>query len=86
MLLDCGRHYFDVPFIKRLLDLMALYKLNRFHWHLTEDQVRPPCTQPADHLACDVHARLRMRPTGQGWQLALPSDRTTLVQHGSRAQ
>ena len=39
MLLDVGRHYFDVPFIYKMLDTMALYKLNRFHWHLTEDQV-----------------------------------------------
>jgi len=37
-LLDCGRHYMPVPFIKRVIDLMALYKFNRFHWHLTEDQ------------------------------------------------
>lgn len=36
--LDCGRHFFPVSFIKRYLDWMARYKLNRFHWHLTEDQ------------------------------------------------
>jgi hexosaminidase len=36
--LDVGRHMFPVDFIKKHLDLMALYKLNRFHWHLTEDQ------------------------------------------------
>ena len=28
-----------MPFLKRLLDMLALHKLNRFHWHLTEDQV-----------------------------------------------
>jgi len=39
VLLDCGRHFFGVPFLKRLLDTLALHKLNRFHWHLTEDQV-----------------------------------------------
>ncbi len=38
MLLDVGRHFFGVAFLKRLLDLMALLKMNRFHWHLTEDQ------------------------------------------------
>ncbi len=38
MHLDVGRHLFPVAFIKRYLDLMALYKMNRFHWHLTEDQ------------------------------------------------
>jgi hexosaminidase len=36
--LDVCRHFFDVSFIKRLLDVMAIYKLNRFHWHLTDDQ------------------------------------------------
>jgi hexosaminidase len=36
--LDVARHFFPVAFIKRYLDLMALYKLNRFHWHLTDDQ------------------------------------------------
>lgn len=39
VLLDVGRHFFPVPFILKLLDLLALYKMNRFHWHLTEDQV-----------------------------------------------
>ncbi|MFO7893762.1 MAG: family 20 glycosylhydrolase [Longimicrobiales bacterium] len=36
--LDVGRHFFGVEFVKRYLDAMAAYKLNRFHWHLTEDQ------------------------------------------------
>lgn len=39
LLVDVGRHFFPVPFILKVLDLMALYKMNRFHWHLTEDQV-----------------------------------------------
>ena len=38
VLLDVGRHFFKVPEIKRHLDVMALYKFNVFHWHLTEDQ------------------------------------------------
>lgn len=38
MHLDVGRHYFPVSFIKKYLDVMALYKMNYFHWHLTEDQ------------------------------------------------
>lgn len=36
--LDVGRHFFSVDFIKKYLDFMAAYKLNNFHWHLTEDQ------------------------------------------------
>ena len=38
MHLDVVRHFFPVPFIKRYLDLLALHKLNAFHWHLTDDQ------------------------------------------------
>ena len=38
LMLDTGRYFMPVPFIKRLLDLMAIYKLNVFHWHLTDDQ------------------------------------------------
>lgn len=38
VLLDCGRHYFSVEFIKQFLDVMALHGSNQFHWHLTEDQ------------------------------------------------
>ncbi len=37
MMLDVGRHFFPVEFIKRYLDLMAMHKMNVFHWHLTED-------------------------------------------------
>jgi len=36
--LDVGRHFEPVAFVKKYIDLMARYKLNRFHWHLTEDQ------------------------------------------------
>jgi len=38
MHLDVGRHMYPVEFIKRYIDLIALYKMNTFHWHLTEDQ------------------------------------------------
>ena len=37
-MLDEGRHFYGKEEIKKLLDVMASYKLNRFHWHLTEDQ------------------------------------------------
>ncbi|HUQ17732.1 MAG TPA: family 20 glycosylhydrolase, partial [Candidatus Saccharimonadales bacterium] len=36
--LDVGRHFFPVAFIKKYIDAMAAFKLNTFHWHLTEDQ------------------------------------------------
>lgn len=37
-MLDCARHFWDVETVKEILDIMALHKMNRFHWHLTEDQ------------------------------------------------
>ena len=36
--LDVSRHFFPVAQVKKHLDLMAMYKLNKFHWHLTDDQ------------------------------------------------
>ena len=38
MHLDVGRHFFPTDFIKKFINLMAFYKMNTFHWHLTEDQ------------------------------------------------
>jgi hexosaminidase len=38
MHLDVCRHFFDVDFVKKYIDLLARYKMNTFHWHLTEDQ------------------------------------------------
>ncbi len=37
-MVDAGRHFFPVVFVKRFVDLMSRYKLNVLHWHLTEDQ------------------------------------------------
>lgn len=38
MLLDVSRHFFTVKTIKEVLDLMALYKMNVFHWHLADNE------------------------------------------------
>lgn len=38
LMLDVCRHFFSVEFVKKTIDLMAYYKLNNFHWHLTDDQ------------------------------------------------
>lgn len=37
-MLDVSRHFSSVAEVKRLLDVMSYYKLNKFHWHLTDDQ------------------------------------------------
>lgn len=37
-MLDCCRHFWTVDEVKRFIDIMALHKLNVFHWHLTDDQ------------------------------------------------
>lgn len=37
-MLDEGRHFFGKAVVKHILDLMAYFKMNVFHWHLTEDQ------------------------------------------------
>jgi hexosaminidase len=38
MHLDVSRHFFDKKFIMKYIDMMAMYKYNTFHWHLTDDQ------------------------------------------------
>ena len=38
LLLDCSRHFMQIEFVKRYIDLLAFHKMNVLHWHLTEDQ------------------------------------------------
>lgn len=38
MHLDCCRHFFSTDEVRKYLEVMSMYKLNRFHWHLSEDQ------------------------------------------------
>lgn len=38
MHLDVSRHFFEVEFVKKYIDYLAQYKMNTFHWHLTDDQ------------------------------------------------
>ena len=38
LLLDCSRHFFSIEEVRKVLDVMALHKLNVLHWHLTDDQ------------------------------------------------
>lgn len=38
LMLDVGRHFMPIEFVKKYIDLIALHKQNQFHWHLTDDQ------------------------------------------------
>ena len=38
VMLDVSRHFFSVDFVKKYIDVLATYKINTFHWHLTDDQ------------------------------------------------
>ena len=38
LLLDCSRHFYEKEVVKKYIDLLAFYKMNVLHWHLTEDQ------------------------------------------------
>ena len=37
-MLDCARHFMPAEFVKKFIDILALHGMNRFHWHLTDDQ------------------------------------------------
>ena len=37
MMLDVSRHFMPKNFIKKFIDIIAMHKMNRFHWHLTDD-------------------------------------------------
>ena len=62
--LDCARHFFAVESIERLLDLMALLKLNRFHWHFADDE--------AFRLHVDCHPDLWQKSSHRGEGHTLP--------------
>ncbi|HEX3462755.1 MAG TPA: family 20 glycosylhydrolase [Candidatus Elarobacter sp.] len=61
--LDVARHFFPVRVVERYIDVAAHYKLNVFHWHLTDDQGwrlpsrrYPALTSPSSYSAADVRA------------------------------
>jgi len=37
-MLDCSRNFYSVSFIKKMIDALSMHHINRFHWHLTDDQ------------------------------------------------
>ena len=60
-MIDVGRHYFPVAYLKELIDVMALHNINYFHWHLTEDQgLHPDLANLTGHPS--VVSILRKKP------------------------
>lgn len=55
--LDCARHFYQVESVLRLLDLMALLKLNRFHWHFIDDEAFRLELDSAPELAQETASR-----------------------------
>lgn len=53
-MLDCGRYFFTKEAVMELLELMALHKLNEFHWHLSEDQ----------GFRCEIESQLLLTEIG----------------------
>ena len=64
MHLDCARQYYSVPEIKRLFDYMALFKLNRFHWHLTDNE--------AWRIKLDCYPHLTKTGSFRGYNQLIP--------------
>ena len=69
MMLDVSRHFMPIAFIKKLLDLLAIHKMNTFHWHLTDDQgwrieikQYPKLTEVGAQRASTLIGHLRDRP------------------------
>lgn len=62
--LDCARHFFRPETIARLLDLMALFKLNRLHWHFNDDE--------AFRLEVTCHPDIWQRSAFRGEGLDIP--------------
>ena len=71
IMLDNSRHFVTKEQVKRLIDLMGLFKMNRLHWHLSEDQ--------AWRVQIDRYPKLTevaaWRPNITAWDNAIPNDR-----------
>ncbi len=75
LLLDCCRHFFSVDQVKKTIDMMARYKLNVLHWHLTEDQ----------GWRVEIKRYPRLTEVGafrDGTQVGLDRDKTDGIRYG----
>ena len=88
LMMDSSRHFWTVDEVKGVLDLMAMYKLNRFHWHLTDDQgwrieikKYPLLTEKGAFRKFNSHDRscINMAATQQNPDFNLPQDRIQVI-------
>ena len=84
MHLDVSRHFFSVDYIKRFLDYMTLYKMNTFHWHLTDDQgwrieikKYPELTQKGAYRTFNNHDKECIRRSKDNPAMAIPEELIT---------
>ncbi len=68
MMLDVCRHFFPVSFIKEYIDLLALHNMNRFHWHLSDDQ----------GWRIEINSYPRLTTIGASRKNAVPNAKTAL--------
>lgn len=85
-MLDCSRHFIPVDYIKRHLELMARFKLNVFHWHLSDDQGWRLWLPKRDKLASVGAWRKRAEPEGPDGQYGGYYDREDIVDVVAYAQ
>ena len=91
IMLDVSRHFYSPAEIKEFLDIMALYKLNKFHWHLTDDQgwrveikKYPLLTEKGAWRKFNSQDRecLRKEKADQNPDFGLPADKLRITESG----
>jgi len=78
MHLDVSRHFFDIDFIKTYIDMIALHKMNFFHWHLTDDNGwRIEIEQYPDLSKKSAYRVDREGQPWRDWEPILPGEKPT---------
>lgn len=88
LMLDVSRHFYNPNEVKELLDLMALYKMNKFHWHLTDDQgwrveikQYPLLTEKGAWRKFNSHDRECIRQANEGnSDMRIPEDKIRIIE------
>ena len=89
MMLDVSRHFFSIEYLKKQIDLLAYFKFNKFHLHLTDDQgwrieikQYPELTQKGAWRTFNRHDSLALKKAGENPDFAL--DANSLVRNGDK--